>query len=62
MAMMPHPVAAPVCGLIIFFSLKACCISLPIHEGIFEGEKGNLAMQAGHCHPHPFFLWTLGKQ
>lgn len=61
-AAMPHPADALVCGLSIVFSLKACYISLSMPECVFEREKENLAMQAGHCHPHPFFLRSLGKQ
>lgn len=61
-AAMPHLADALVCGLSIIFSLKACYISLSVPECIFEREKENLATQAGHCHPHPFFLQSLGKQ
>lgn len=51
-AMMLHPGDAPVYGLGIFVSKHATFLFLCLKAP--EGEKESLAVQSGHCHPHPF--------
>lgn len=57
----PHPVGASDCELSIFFSLKACYISLPMPESVFEGEKGNWLCRLSTVTLIPFSCGVLGN-